>query len=175
MALVLKPHSRRDLTKFRDGRRKHMPQIDTAGKHRITPDDGAVNTQIHDRTHIGEHSSAHMSMSPAATLNKPPKPKDHGAVPVHGSTHHNVDGRSAPGLSRTQSEAALQGFATEADPRSPLTGASKRTAAAPAGFGMRSRADEVDIEDVGAAHKRNVGKGVDHDLAKAILAEAKRN
>lgn len=155
MAMFPKPHSRRDLTKFRDGRRKHTPQVDDRGEHRqVTTPAGAFNPN--DRTRLGEHQDAHGYTGGVA-----PKPKAHGPAPVHGGMFHTDDaGQHAQGVSRTASASALQSFAEEQDPRSPLSGASKVSAPVKIAYGMQSRVPGNDDSTL-------------RKLGEAVMAEAR--
>jgi hypothetical protein len=155
MALFPKPHSKHGLTKFRDGRRAHRPQINAAGEHRQV-ETGAFNPN--DRSRLNEHQNVH-----GYDGGKAPNPKAHGPAPAHGGMFHTADdGSHAQGTSRTASAAALQGFAAEQDPRSPLSGASKKLQPVKITPGMKNR-NGLTSDDL---HQK---------LGQAILAEAKRN
>lgn len=99
--------------------------------------------------------------------------KDHHAVEVHGAMHHMQDGGLNAGISRTQSSAALSNYALPTDP--PLQPNGKALTPPTPAFGMRSRVDESSPESPGAAHRRNVGRGVDLELSRAIFNEAVEN
>ncbi len=116
---------------------------------------GAVVHNNNDREHIGEHEHVN-----GYTGGKPPKPKNHGATPVHGGMYQR--GRDGTHFQSVTHQQVVN--APDASGRAPLdpTIPGKRLTPPKVTPGMRSRT----TPGFGEAH---------FELGAAILAQATRN